>query len=325
MKWLLITTLSKNPGDEFARIGVQNLIRMVDPAATFDICCKESPSIFQPRPFDVAVICGMPLVWSLPHNECQDINWWKPIFHDWIFKAKKPILALGVGAITVGKLNNFDRYCSAVKEVLEKTALFTVRQPVFVHPQIVDTICPSAFAIPGTLNSGDLNVCNLMPHGGHHMCAETQHAHMQAWYDIQTEVAEALKAENFKFVAHTHDELEYSRRLGWSSENTFYSLEPRNYLDIYSRARCFIGNRLHGAAVVASLGRPVLGIAADSRTAMVKRLGGKTVTPLGLKDLLRVNKSKLCALPARIPTPYTVSTEQQNYFSLIRSAVKSPA
>jgi hypothetical protein len=214
-----------------------------------------------------------------------------------------------VGTITVGKLNNFDRYCAAVKEVLEKTRLFTVRQPVFVHPKIVDTICPSAFAVPGPPGgSPQLEVCNLMPHGGHHMCAETQTADMQAWYSIEAYVADQLK-KSFIFCAHTPDEQSYARRLGWRSGDIFYSQEPRDYLSLYCNARCFIGNRLHGAAVVASRGRPVLAIAADSRLGMVKRLGGKTITPKALKYAMLAKYNRVDFLIGRVPTSYSVANE----------------
>ena len=41
MKWLLITTIGKNPGDEFIRVGVKKLIESVDPNPTYILIDKE--------------------------------------------------------------------------------------------------------------------------------------------------------------------------------------------------------------------------------------------------------------------------------------------
>lgn len=45
MRWLLITTIGKNPGDEWIRIGIQNVIRKVDPDREYILLDKESPSM----------------------------------------------------------------------------------------------------------------------------------------------------------------------------------------------------------------------------------------------------------------------------------------
>src|SRR5882672_4191601 len=103
MKWLLITTLGTNPGDEFARFGVQRLIRDVDSEPKFFLVNKESPTINQPVEFDRAVICGMPLIWSFPWPESRSparcVPWWQSLMRGWISRDPRKLCGIGVGDV----------------------------------------------------------------------------------------------------------------------------------------------------------------------------------------------------------------------------------
>ena len=80
MKWLLVTTIGTNPGDEMIRLGVQNLISKIDSNAQYELLNKESKQDRQANhEFDKAVWCGMPVFWSIVGNHCSDIVWW-PMF-----------------------------------------------------------------------------------------------------------------------------------------------------------------------------------------------------------------------------------------------------
>lgn len=281
MKWLLITTLGKNVGDEFARIGVQNLIREVDASAEFELLCKESPEIHKPRPFDRAVLCGMPLFWSIKDNECQNIDWWEPIIRGWVSADKRKFMVLGAGGVFVKEIYNFQGYTLAIAEVLRRAWAVTTRQPIIEHPKIMDSVCPAAFAT--TANAGSWKLCNLMPHGSHHFCLRTQQPDIDAWHKIVQQVASFLISEDFTFIAHNAEEENFARQLGF--KNTFFSglVKPEDYLEIYSSAIAYFGNRLHGAVVSASVGADVFAVSADSRNKMVERVGGETCTPAELR------------------------------------------
>jgi hypothetical protein len=77
LKWLLQSPAGKNPGDDFIRIGVTNLVREVDPDAQVAIIDKmERGQWIEPIRFDKAVWCGGPAFWSSERNGCWDMDWW---------------------------------------------------------------------------------------------------------------------------------------------------------------------------------------------------------------------------------------------------------
>lgn len=279
MKWLLITTICKNVGDDFARIGVQNLIREIDPQAQFELLCKESEGIHKPRPFDRAVLCGMPLFWSIYSNECQEIDWWKPIIRGWVSQTKRNFAVIGAGHVFVNEIFNFRRYCEAIEEVISRAHVVTTREPVMDHPKIVEGVCPAAFATTPDPVVGGLKLCNLMPAGGHHFCLKTQDREIQTWNAVLPGVAKWLRDEGFSFVSHDGTERDLAMRLGWKENEIKFFGAPEYYLDLYRQASVYFGNRLHGAVVSASVGAKTLAIAADSRIRMVHRVGGQAYYP----------------------------------------------
>lgn len=280
MKWLLITTaqraperLDTNPGDQFVRIGIEKLIRAVDPDAEFDYLDKEDPDNYRrERSFDKTVMCGMPCIWSLPGNECQDIHWWNPILRGWPTARKKDFLIAGAGEVHVDRINDPLKWADALQELLDRSYAFTARQPIKCHPQIIESVCPSAFTMLGVPRTGDYSVCNFMPEGGHFGYASSNPCN-----EIWPEVFRIFQAAGWKCVAHTQTEREYAHSLGWSDVAFFDS--DQAYLDFYAAAAAYFGNRAHGAAVVAAHGGDAWLVTHDSRRGMVDRLGGRTDTP----------------------------------------------
>lgn len=273
MKWLLITTLGTNPGDEFARIGVQNLIREVDPKPEFDLLNKENPDHYYEREFDRAIICGMPLFWSTEQDN-YDIWWWNNLFESWIAKDRRKFMALGVGHVLLDDIPNFAKYAFSINYVLQKVWALTVREPIMDHPKIIDSVCPSAFALKR--GSGFKRLCNLMVDGGHfaHVAREDE---ARAWLVKQQTIIATLQNVGFEFVAHTQGELNLALGLGWTKIHLYE--RPEEYLRLYSEAVQYFGHRLHGAAVCAATGAQSWGVAYDSRVKMVQRLGGHACRP----------------------------------------------
>lgn len=274
MKWLLITTLGTNPGDEFVRIGVQNLIREVDNDAQFDLLNKENPDHYNHREFDRAVICGMPLFWSTEQDN-YDIWWWDKIFESWIAEDRRKLIALGVGHVLLDDIPNFAKYAFSINYVMQKAWALTAREPILDHPKIVDSICPSAFAVRE--RSRQLRLCNLMVNGGHF--AHAAPVERASWAEKQEEVVMALHDQDYIFVAHTDDEHRLAHDLGWDDADIRRYETPEEYLELYSQCYKYFGHRLHGAAVVAAAGGEAWGVAYDSRVKMVQRLGGHGCRP----------------------------------------------
>lgn len=273
MKWLLITTLGTNPGDEFARIGVQNLIRGVDPSPEFDLLNKENPDHYTQRPFDRAIVCGMPLWWSTPEQDNYDIWWWDKIFNGWIAEDRRKFMILGAGHVVLDRIEKFSKYTASIDYAIRKSWAVSVREPVLDDPRIVDSVCPSAFSIQK--QSSTFNLCNLMENGGHFPYPSEQ----TEWLKKEEAIVELLHASGYKFVAHNDAEHRLAHSIGWSDWSIFRFDTPEEYLSLYSRSLRYFGNRLHGAAVCAAMGIPTWGVAYDSRIGMVKRLGGHAEKP----------------------------------------------
>lgn len=320
MKWLLITTatrtaerLDSNVGDEFARLGVQRVIRAVDPGAEFIVLDKEDPDAWEPVAFDKAVVCGMPLFWSLPGNACSTTWWWPRLLRGWPSAVRENFLVFGAGHVYADRIHSLLEYAAAIKEVLDRSYALVVREPIIDHPQVVDTVCPSAFCRFDRIGSGMRKLCNLMPDGGHFGYLKPPLA--DEWNrETAPLMAAVLQAQGFEFVAHTQAEHAHALGLGWKPESIHLLHSAEEYLGLYANAMCYVGNRMHGAAVVASTGVPVWAMTHDSRVGMVRRLGGyatgvEQATPAALLGWLG-------SLPhgGRVVTPFRIEEE---YFRMV--------
>lgn len=329
MKWLLITTATRtrdtpnsNVGDEFARIGTQRVIREVDPNAEFILLDKEAPDAWEPVPFYKAVVCGMPLFWSLPGNECRSAWWWPRLMRGWPSAVREHFLVLGVGHVYANRINSLLEYTAAIDEVLNRSYALAVREPVIDHPRITDTICPSAYCLMNQPTQRKRKLCNLMRAGGHFGYLNPKFS--EAW-DRETAplIAALLQAQGFEFVAHTVDEVNLAVDLGWKSHDIHHFDTAQDYLDLYAQAACYFGNRQHGAAVVASTGAPTWACTHDSRVSMVRRLGGMAT---GMDEVTTDRLvSWLVTLPkaGRVVTPYEVRTEFVRMVELMRGFMEA--
>lgn len=285
MKWLLLTTarrtpetLNSNVGDEFACIGTENLIRAVDRNAEFDRLNVENPNEWTERPFDRCVFAGRPLWWSQrPGTDCLDHFWWEPIMRGWPTKNRRNFLVLGAGSVCVGEIHDTVKYIRAIYEVYKRAWAVTTRNTVLDHPGFIDSVCPSAFAVPPrVLQKKAQKVCNLMVDGGHFPLSSDDAG---AWVDKFDSIVRELLRSEYTFVAHTEPERDLALSLGWKPEDVRLFSSAEEYLSFYARTTCYFGNRLHGAAVCAALGIPTVAVAYDTRLNFVRRLGARALRP----------------------------------------------
>lgn len=331
MKWLLITTaqrtaqrLGSNVGDEFARMGTERVIRAVDPDAEFILLDKEDPDAWGPVPFDKAVVCGMPLFWSLPGNECRKVWWWPPILRWWPSAVRENFLVFGAGHVFADRISSLLEYAAAIQEVVLRSYALTVREPIIDHPRVLDTICPSAFCLLDAPVRRTHKLCNLMRGGGHFGYL---HDGFSEEWDRATAplLTTILQEQGFAFVAHTQDEVVFARELGWAADRIRFFESAQGYLDLYAQAACYFGNRMHGAAVVASTGAPTWACTHDSRVGMVRRLGGMAtrmdeVTTDALMAWLVAPPSA-----GRVATPFDIRTEFDRMVALMGRFAKAEA
>lgn len=292
MKWLLITTAQRskakrgsNVGDEFAMLGCRKVIESVDAKAEFDLLDKESANDWdKEHPHNKVVICGMPLLWSLPEQACSDIYWWDYLWNSYVGHVKTKMLPLGIGHVLIGEPHDKAKYHDAIRFVGSKSWRVVVREPILGAPEgWVQSVCPSVFCNMDRQATRKYRLCNLMDKGGHFGYVTD---YGKAWENQVPELAKILLRNKFAFVAHTVDELDVAHRLGWLEENILFYDSAQEYLDLYAQAEAYFGNRLHGAVVCAATGCPSWGVTVDSRVGMVSRVGGKTdmVTPRTLED-----------------------------------------
>lgn len=294
MNWLLITAIHDNPGDAFVRVGVQRIIRHIDPAATFRLLCKQTSAMGEPQPFDRAVWCGMPVFWDAGHdNRCWRIGWWGGLVgqHDaaWIAAEPRRFLVAGAGSFTrwpgASGVHDPDGLRAAAADVLDHCHRLYARDPVVaeITGQAIDHHpCPAVFAVADqTPLMPGVSVCNLMPDGGHY--AEYGPEQARAWRQKLIPAARILREAGFVFAAHTEGEHGLARELGWRRDRIVTdSRDPAHLLSLYAGCARYFGNRIHGAIAARGAGADAWSVGYDSRQTAVEMCGGRATAPADL-------------------------------------------
>lgn len=284
MKWLLFTAFG-NPGDEFVRIGIENLLRQVDPNAEFYAIHKHSPGIIEPVEFDYSVVCGMPLAWSHDTEATWREHWWNPL-KGWISDGKRLFLA-GVGSFAEWpdcQADNQARLHNEITALLERSIDCYARDPIFcrITGLTVPVMpCPSIFACDGLQQTERLKLCNFMPDGAHYAKYGVSEAHR--WMSIRGRVATILLRHGFRFIAHDWEEMNLAEMLGWPRDAMICNNgNPRHLLAAYANAGMYFGNRIHGAIVSRSVGAKVWSVGYDSRQEAARLVGARVTLPSGV-------------------------------------------
>lgn len=285
MKWYLLTASHANPGDQFARLGIERIIKHVDPDATFYRVCKHRSAVHERVECDRVVVCGMPLAWSRDVDAPWREHWWGALT-GWM--AEKPMILAGVGSFGRYPNPSFtfeDRLVLEMKRLTTKCNSSYCRDSIFgekfglpVHS------CPSIFALMDYDIKPELNLCNFMDDGSHYSGYNPTES--QIWKEIRGSVAKQLQDYGYHFIAHSEAEKELGENLGFEIIHAYGDF-PETLLSIYARCKSYVGNRVHGAIVSASAGADVLCCGFDSRLYAVKQAGGKICTPKELLDLLQ--------------------------------------
>lgn len=288
MRWLLVTALHDNPGDEFVRVGIERLIRSVDRYPIFRLVHKESFALGESQPFDRAVWCGMPMFWAHGSNACWRIGWWDGLT-GWIAADPRRFLIIGAGSFArwPGERGISDPIAlhEAAADVLRSAWRVYARDPVVAEitgHQIECLPCPAVFAPPRlTPICPGASVCNLMPDGGHYPDFGPQQR--DAWVARLPGVARVLRDAGFIFAAHTNGEHDFARSLGWRRDRIVTdSRDPSHLLSLYAGCVRYFGNRVHGGIAARGAGADVWSVGYDSRQEAVRLCGGRATAPADL-------------------------------------------
>ena len=244
-----------NVGDVFARLGTEQLIRRVDPNAHCEIVNMDSAeSITTPRAFDRAIFAGRPMFW----RDCETHPLWSELINGWLCVDPRKVMALGVGDCfplpTPSEL-----LAEQVAKARARMWRVTLRRRGYQD----FTPCPATWLLLDRPEVPTLKLCNFMPLGAHY--PEMNPAAAAFSDEKAGERARTLIDDGWLFVAHSSQERALALRLGWTNSKIIFGSNVSTYLAAYAGAKAYIGNRLHGALVLASRESFPLGVGYDSR------------------------------------------------------------
>jgi hypothetical protein len=286
MRWLLVSGFD-NPGDEWARIGLIDLIRAADPDAKFTEIDKLNEEVLTPIPCDRVVFCGQPLVWAHKNSTTLDIAWWEPI-NTWMADDAKLILAgFGVflqydkdGAPTIKRRDEVVRgLCGLFLKARACYCRSNIIRQVVDWDEFPVHLCPSVFAGRYMERRRDRKLCNFMPGGTHYPNLDPERA--TQWESKEQGAMKIMREEGFYLMAHSKVECDMAHdKFNWPEDRVIpYTGDPLSMLAEYSRGSKYFGNRVHGAIVSRSFGADVRLCASDTRLEDVKYAGGDACLP----------------------------------------------
>jgi hypothetical protein len=260
------------------------------------------------------VQCGAPVYWAGAHKN----EWYQPLIRRRLcsMKQRATLLNLGAGACLAynaagSELAKCPSDSAYIRELHGLCAVTSVRDSLSL--QILNRLgldaplipCPSIFARDYwniSPREPEYIALNFMPIGGHYDFR--QNIDSQRWTKIfQKFHADLSSRHPVLLVCHNNAEFRAAGRL-FPGSRRFVGATSREYLECYSRARFFIGNRVHGAFAVAGFGRPGLVIGNDSRARMMNEIGLKSlfvsdVDYTLLQDSCKDLEAEVCRFPER--------------------------
>jgi len=285
MKWLIFSTIGKNPGDEFIRVGVEYLISKIDENAIIKVLDKETSDIYNSSNFDKCIWAGMPVFWSLYSNNNWAIQWWKNMTGQWPSQNKNNFCVLGAGSFqdweNIYRGADIDGLSRSARQLKDHSFEVVARDPVvndICKSSFKVLTCPAIFSCQNKPKTQSIKACNLMPGGSHYRDFNPNQS--QIWDSIQKPVADSLIKNNFVFFAHSNKEYQLAQQLGWNQKSIInYSGNTNLVLENYRNVDKFFGNRVHGCIVSRGNGADVISCGYDSRQEAVKLSGAKTFLP----------------------------------------------
>ncbi len=236
---------------------------------------------------DLLVQSGAPVFWKGAHKN----EWYDPLIRRRYQRIRNrvPFINIGAGACAPYHSDGSDILrdpadAAYFRELHGACAVTTVRDSL--SKKILNRLeldapvipCPSLFAadrLEVVPREPEYAALNFMPLGGHY--AYDQGVDAGKWERTFVALHQAVSREMpVMLVCHDAGELRHARRF-LPEARTFLASTAREYLDCYSRAHCFIGNRVHGAYAVASFGRPALVVGSDTRALMMAEIGMPSV------------------------------------------------
>jgi hypothetical protein len=241
---------------------------------------------------DLLVQSGAPVYWvhDGPGGHCADNEWYRPLVERRF--GRKPgarLLNLAAGSCQPyhsdgSEFRDSPRDRAFMVDFARRATLTTVRDAlsqrilaeVGVEAELIP--CTSIFARDqlGLEKAGDeFVILNYMPSGAHYRLGQ---AIDDARWEREFGAFQRWLGERERVVLACHDrkELGHARRVAPDAEH-FHSERHEDYLELYSRAKLAIVNRVHAAFTVASFGTPAFIVGNDTRARMGREIGVDSV------------------------------------------------
>ncbi len=236
---------------------------------------------------DLLVQSGAPVYWCFPDGSgCHTNEWFRPLIEKRYLRIKDevPLINIGAGSCQPYKSSGSEflenAACSAyIRRLHSLAAVTTVRDSLaraILHNIGLDAPlipCPSLFArdrLRITPEPAEFVAVNFMPLGGHYGFGQLiDEAEWQRTF--VTFCTTIGRRHPVVLVCHDRKELGLAMKILPNVKRMFAD-SSRSCLSIYSRARCYIGSRIHGAFATASFGRPAFVIGSDSRSRMMDEI-----------------------------------------------------
>jgi hypothetical protein len=236
---------------------------------------------------DLLVQSGAPVYWCFPDGSgCQNNEWFHPLVERRYLARRDPVPFLNIGAgscqpyFSTGEEFLSNLQClDYIRRLHSLSTMTTVRDSLAqrvlasLDARAPLLACPSIFAgdnLEITRRPFEFVALNFMEFGGHYRL--NQFIDPSRWVKEFGRFCSAIRrSHDVLLVCHNRKELNDAARLFPHVKRRLVRT-AEECLDVYSRARCYIGSRVHGACAVASFGRPAYVIGADSRALMMPEI-----------------------------------------------------
>lgn len=244
------------------------------------------------READLIVQSGAPVFWCLPtdHSFCSQNEWYQPLMvRRRSMNPTVPFINLAGGSCQpyFSEGEEFDQFPAEydyIRRLTGDSVLTTARDPLAARicakagvKNMPVLPCTSIFAVDyHQINPlpGEYVVFNYMHGGAHFTLGQTINS--DAWQQTVLKLYHHISREHrVIFSCHNKKEIREVRDLLPDAE-IFFSEDYTEFMQFYAKATFGIMNRVHGAFLMASLGKPSLIIGNDSRARMAEMIGLKS-------------------------------------------------
>ncbi len=272
---------------------------------------------------DILVQSGAPVYWCHPQTNgphCAYNEWFDPLIRKRFMpdRRERPFLNLAGGSCQRyhsdgSEIENCQKCKSYIRDFFDTCDLTILRDEL--ARKMLNHAGRDAKVLPCTSifardrfgikpEPGEFIVLNFMENGGHYTFG--QEIDGKRWRNEFISIAQEASRIGYVVVAcHTPHEEELAKTLVPNLERFLVPNNHIEFMKFYARAKWGILNRVHGAFMMASFGKPAVVIGNDSRAKMIENLSLPSyyvndVSRVGAESLIDQVRSRCDSYPEQI-------------------------